>query len=473
MPKKETGNLSFLFNPRSVAIVGASADGGKPGHKLLRNLVSMGYHGKIFPVNPNLKSIDEWKCYSTVGEIEEEVELVATLVSARKAVEVAKQIETRNLSRHDVKAIVCIAGGFRELGTKEGSDLETELSSILTRSGVRLVGPNCLGVIDTSTGITTNFDVGSYKKGGACVLTQSGAFGNSFLLWASKIGLVGLDKFVSLGNMSDVDMIDVMRELENDPNAKVVAIYLEGHPRAREFLAEIKRISSTKPVVILKVGKTEVGRRSARSHTGSIAGDDLIYGGAFKQYGAIRTESVNEFYDTIRAFEKQPVPQGNRVAVLTHIGGPGTICLDALGSFQELELARISEETKEKLKKMLSPAATIAKPEGYIDVTAAHSEHLHNQVLELLFGESEVDSVIQILGPSTFLDQKLLAREIADAYRSQKGQKKTLLNVVMFAGEAEECRRALENASLPTFEFPDMVARVLRNMVLYTNQASR
>ena len=413
-------NLTYLFNPKSVAVVGASADKSKPGNLLLQNLRTMGFSGKVFPVNPNLEKIDGLKCYPSVEKIDEPVELVVILISPSRINDVAVEIKRRNSQRHDVKAVVCISGGFKELGTSEASDLEYRLVTTLESAGTRLIGPNCLGVIDTGTGFTTNFDVGTYKKGGASVITQSGAFGTAFLMWAKKLGLVGLNKFVSLGNMADVSILEVLEVLSADDSTRVIAIYMEGYPKPRQFLEKLKSATSRKPVVILKVGRTEEGRRAASSHTGSIAGNDLIYSGVLKQVGAIRASSVVEFYDSIRAFEKQPIPKGNRVAVLTHVGGPGTICLDAIGSTPNLKLATISAAAKEKLKKMLSPAATICRPEGYIDVTAAHTERLHHDVLEILFAEREVDSVVQILAPSAFLSQKLLAVEISTGFLSEE-----------------------------------------------------
>ena len=222
----------------------------------------------------------------------------------------------------------------------------------------------------------------------------------------------------------------------------------------------------SKPIVVFKSGKSDIGSTAALSHTGSVAGSDAIYDGAFKQAGIIRARTILEFYDTVRAFAKQPVPEGNRVSILTHMGGPGTICMDEISATHELQLAKLSPETEKALKSICAPMANIGHPDGYVDLTAAHYEKLHNQVLQILFQDKNVDMVLQILAPSAFLDQKLLVKEIAQACQSQQGGK-TFLNAVTFGEFAREARQGLEDAGMPTFEYPDMLARVAGNMATY------
>jgi len=360
-----------------------------------------------------------------------------------------------------------MSAGFGELNTGEAEQRERTLIQTLRAAGIRLVGPNCLGIMDTVSGFNTNFDIGAYPRGGISVLTQSGAFGNSFLFGSGTTGLVGLNKFVSIGNMADVQMAEMLMFLKTDDSTRVIGIYLEGLDDPREFFGICRDVAGAKPIVIFKSGRSEMGSTAALSHTGSVAGADAIYDGACRQSGLIRARSVSEFYDTLRAFAKQPVPAGNRVCVLTHMGGPGTICIDEISNLPGLKMAEFSPETHAALKSMLSAGANIGHPAGYIDLTAAHYERLHNEVLALLFRDRNIDAVIQILAPSAFLDQKLLATEIAKAYDSQSGAKKPLLNVVTFGDFADELRKRLEDSSLPTFDYPDMVARVAANLATY------
>jgi acetyltransferase len=298
------------------------------------------------------------------------------------------------------------------------------------------------------------------------ILTQSGAFANSFVFWAERLRLIGLSKFASIGNMADVTMGELLSYLKDDESTRVIALYMEGFTNPREFFEIAREVSAVKPIVVMKTGKSDIGSKAALSHTGSVAGSDAIYEGAFKQAGIIRARTILEFYDTVRAFAKQPVPTGNRVSILTHMGGPGTICMDELSATQELQLAKLSPETEKALKSICAPMANIGHPDGYVDLTAAHYEKLHNQVLQILFQDKNIDMVLQILAPSAFLDQKLLVKEIAEACQAQQGGK-TFLNAVTFGEFAYNARQGLEDAGLPTFEYSDMLARVAGNMATY------
>ena len=459
--------LSAFFSPKSVAVVGASSDAKKPGNAALRNMISFGYKGKLYPVNPREETILGLPCYKSVRDIPEPVELCVLLVAAELTVPVAKELAERKKRCNDVAAVVCMSAGFGELNTPEASQLEKDLVAILRSASIRLIGPNCLGVMDTVSGLNTNFDIPTYPRGGISVLTQSGAFGNSFLISSGTTGRLGLNKYVSVGNMADVEMAELLTFLKNDESTRVIAIYLEGLADPRGFFEAAGKVALAKPVVVLKSGRSELGSTAALSHTGAIAGTDAIYDGAFRQFRLMRAHSVAEFYDTVRAFSKLPIPRGNRVAVLTHMGGPGTMCIDGISALSGIKMTSLTSETQAALKSILSPAANIGHPPGYIDTTAAHYESLHNRALALLFKDPNVDTVIQILAPSAFLDQPLLAKEVASAYQSQGSAKKPLLNVVTFGDFADELRRGMEDASLPTFDYPDTVARVAANLSFY------
>jgi acetate---CoA ligase (ADP-forming) len=469
MKDRQTRDISPLdafFKPKSVAIVGASSDPKKVGNTALKNLISMGYQGKIFPVNPKEDSILGFHCYKSMLEIPEPVDACVLLVSADLTMKVADELVQRKRRLNDVTAAICMSAGFGELGTPEGKQLERNLVQTLRSVDIRLVGPNCVGVFDAYSGFNTNFDIGTYLKGGVSILTQSGAFANSFLFWAERLRLVGISKFASIGNMADVTMGELLNHLKDDESTRVIALYMEGFSNPREFFEIAREVSAVKPIVVMKTGKSEVGSKAALSHTGSIAGSDAFYEGAFKQSGIIRARTILEFYDTVRAFAKQPVPEGNRVSILTHMGGPGTICIDEISATNELQLAKLSPETEKALKSICAPMANIGHPDGYVDLTAAHYPKLHNQVLQILFQDKNVDMVLQIMAPSAFIDQKLLVEEVAEACRVKQGGK-TFLNAVTFGEFAHTVRQGFEDAGLPTFEYTDMLARVTGNMATY------
>ncbi len=458
--------LEVFFRPKSVAVVGASSDPKKPGYTALKNMISLGFKGKIYPINPRESHILDLPCYKSVLEIKEPVDACVLLVAAELSVRVAKDIAEKRARDNDIQVVVCMSAGFSELHTEEAVQREKDLVGTLRGAGIRLIGPNCLGVMDTMSGFNTNFDIGSYPSGGVSVLTQSGAFGNSLLMWSGMTGLIGLNKYVSIGNMSDVQMHELLEYWKDDPTTRVIGIYLEGLSDAASFFKVAREVTAVKPMVILKSGRSEMGSTAALSHTGAVAGADAIYDGAFRQAGVIRARSVAEFYDTLRAFAKQPVPKGNRVCVLTHMGGPGTICIDEIASTPSIEMAKFSEATTAALRQIISPAANLGNPPGYLDLTAAHSERMHHEVLKLMFADPGVDMVIQILAPSAFLDQKLLAEEIATAWEAQGESRKPLLNIVTFGDFAEVLRSGLEARSLPTIDYPDLGARVAGNLAL-------
>lgn len=464
---RDVSSVGAFFKPNSVAVVGASADPKKPGHIVLKNLVSMGYKGKIFPINPHEDSILGFRCFKSVLDIPEPVEICALFVSADLTMPVAKELVQRKSRCNDVVGAVCMSAGFGELDVSDTKQREKELVQTLRSASIRLIGPNCLGIIDAYSGFNTNFDISSYPKGGLSILTQSGAFGNSFLYWAENLRLIGLSKFASIGNMADVSMAELLMLLKDDASTRVIAIYMEGLPDPREFFEVAREVTPVKPIVVMKTGRSDVGSTAALSHTGAVAGADALYDGAFKQAGIIRARSVLEFFDTLRAFERQPLPEGNRVSVLTHMGGPGTICIDEISATGNLRLAKFSPETHNAIKNACAPMANVGRPDGYVDMTAAHNEKLHNQVLKILFQEENVDVVVQILAPSAHIDQKLIVEEIVNAYQSQPGKKKPLFHAVTFGHHAIEVRQGLENAGLPTFVYPDMLARVVGNVAGY------
>jgi acyl-CoA synthetase (NDP forming) len=461
-------DLRAFFEPKSVAVVGASRQPGRPGYTLLKNLISMGYKGKIFPVNPNLKEIDNMRCYPSVLDIDDEVENVVILVSAERAVRVAEEVAERAKRRGDVKAVVCISGGFSELNTPEGRERERRMVETLRSAGVRLMGPNCVGVTDGYSRFTTNFDLDDYPAGGVSLVSQSGAIATALLFWARPFSKIGLSKLISLGNMADVDMVECLDYLKNDDRTKVIGIYLEGYKEPRRLFEKMREVSLLKPIVLLKAGRSEVGSKAALSHTASLTGTDALYEAAAKQCGVIRVKDVLEWYELIHALEKQLILRGNRVAVLTHIGGPGTLTVDRIGTSKILSMANIPEEAKSIIRSMVAPTANVCNPDGYIDLTASHTEELHYKILKVLFAQDTIDAVIQVLAHSMFLSQRLMAEKVHAAFE-EVGMKlgKTFLNVVAYDESLPEFKLEMERRGLPTFPTPEIAVTVLEYMRWY------
>ncbi|MDY6973970.1 MAG: CoA-binding protein [Thermodesulfobacteriota bacterium] len=466
-------SLDRMFNAEGVAIIGASSKHGKIGNQIIVFALEMDYKGNIYPVNPGADTILGLKCYRKLMDISGKVDLVVVVLPAVACVEAAKRIVERKNEKGDVAGVVVVSGGFSE-HSPEGTNAEKEVYDILVSNGIRLVGPNCQGIIDTYSGVNTTFDVGAYPRGGLSFIAQSGAFSVSYLEWAHPLGLVGLNKYVSMGNMTDVNAIELLNYLGKDERTKVISVYLEGITNARDFFEAASEVSKTKPIVTLKAGKTDLGARAAQTHTASIAGNDEIYDCTFRQAGVIRTSSVAEFYDTSRAFDKLPLPRGNRICVLTVVGGPGTICLDELASLQDIQLAPLAEETEKKLREMLSPTATVGKPKGYIDMTGSVNEELHQEVIKIVLSDRNVDGVVYLTTPPAFLDDKKLAENMAAAYHSfSEEERKPFLSVFGYGYTVAEGRKIMEANGLPTLEYADIAGKVMINMVRYSQYRNR
>lgn len=467
------GNLDKIFNPEGMAVIGASSKPGKAGHQIVKLALEMGYCGNLYPINPSSESILGLRCYKNVIEIPGTVELVVIILPASACVEAAEDIVVRKKTRGDVAGVVVISGGFKEIGP-EGRKRENELREILCSQGIRLIGPNCLGIINTRSGVNTTFDIGAYPKGGLSIVGQSGAFSVSYLKWAYPLNLIGLNKYASIGNMADLNVTEILRYLGKDETTRVITLYLEGVANARELIEAATEVTKKKPIVAIKVGKTELGSEAAQTHTGSIAGSSKIYEGAFRQAGVIRARSVVELYDTSRAFAKMPLPRGNQIAILTAVGGPGAICLDELSISGSIQMAPLFEQTKRKLIDILPSAAAVDRPKGYIDMSGTVNEELQHEAIKMVLGDKNVDGLIFLTTPPAFLDQRRLAEGLVSAYKSfPKEERKTLLCVFGFGSSVPECRKIMEANGLPTMEYADVAGRVMINMVRYSQYQAR
>jgi acetyltransferase len=464
--------LDPFFIPRGCAVVGASRDPAKPGHQVLRNLRAIGHPGPVYPVNPRERELEGWASYPDLTAIPGPLDLVVLCVPATTIPSVLDAVRCRRRDRQDLRAIITTAGGYAETGTPEGRARQAELEAFCRQEQILHLGPNCIGVIDTHNRMDTTFLLGTaHQPGGISFLSQSGAFGAWILQsWSSRPRPTGFNRFISLGNMVGVDLVQAMTYLGQDERTRVIGMYLEGYPDARGLLMTAAQVAQTKPVVILKVGVTAAGRQAACSHTGALAGEDALYDGAFRQYGLIRAKTVEELLDTLQAFDTLPSPAGSRVFLMTHAGGPGVYATDALAALPEIEPARVTDATRQSLVSVLPPFAAVCRPEGHLDMTASGTATQHAMALELLLGDPGVDAVFLLDLPTLFLSAEELADHLIEAYhRASTGPAplKPFLPCLMAGKWVAEGRRRLEEAGIPTFETPDRAARAFANLVRY------
>ncbi len=474
-------HLDSLFNPENIAVVGASNNPLKAGYVIVQNLINIGYPKKIFPINIKEDHICGIKSYRSLYDIEDKVEMVVLIMPAGAIFDVMKDIENRMKSKNDIKVIVCASADFAETKTPEGIKRQNHLIEISKKYGIRIVGPNCIGVIDNVNRVDTTFvetllpKESRGKKGGISFISQSGAVAASLLMsGASQPAPISFNKFVSIGNMADIDFIDLLKYFENDEDTKVIGLYLEGYSDGRRLINTIAEITVKKPVVVLKVGRSEKGASAASSHTGSLAGSDVVYDSAFKQYGVIRVDTLQELMDTMQAFDSLKLPDDGNVFVLSQAGGPGIYCTDAVSNQNNLEMPIIEDTTKEKLKEIAPAMSSICKPEGYADITAAANVRHHVESLKVIINDSNVSSVLFITVVPTFLPQDKLAEKMIDLLENEGYRnKKSVFISIMSGNYVWECRKSIEEKGIYTFASPDQAVKALANMVRYSKYLKR
>lgn len=439
-----------MFSPRSVAVIGASRREGKLGHSVLKNLVQYGYQGPIYPVNPNADDILGLQCYARVNDIPHEVDLAVIVVPSRYVPEVVADCAAKG-----VKAAIVISAGFREVGP-EGAKLEREVVEIARESGMRLLGPNSLGLIDTASSLNATFAASMAKRGEIAFMSQSGALCTSILDWAGPAG-VGFSKFVSLGNKADLDEVDMLEAWREDEHSRVILAYLEGIADGRRFMDVAKGLTKEKPLIIVKSGTTSAGSRAVSSHTGSLAGSEAAYDAAFKQCGVIRARSVEGLFDYSVAFAYQPLPQGERVAIITNAGGPGIMAADACES-EGLALAALTAETIEHLRSHLPPAASLYNP---IDVLGDALADRYRLALEAALRDPNVDAILVLLTPQAMTQIEETASSLVEASRrSAKPILACFMGGEMVASGAE----ILNQGQVPNYQYPERAVRALAAM---------
>jgi acetyltransferase len=444
--------LESLLYPQTVAVIGASRNPEKVGYAFMHNLTRGGFPGTIVPINLEADEILGVKCYKSLEEFGRPIDL-SIIVVGQKYVKQAVQ----DSIKAGAKTIVVITAGFKEVGAK-GAESEKELVELCRAAGVRLMGPNCLGVLNTHHRMNATFAPTVPPPGHISVISQSGALCVAILDWAASQKL-GLGKVISFGNKADLNEVDFLQALAEDPETKVVAGYLESIQEGNKFLRVAQEAASVKPVVILKVGITQAGAKAASSHTGSLAGTDIAYGAAFKRAGVIRAEHFEALFDYALAFATQPLPAGNRLAVITNAGGPGIMAADAAESLG-FQLNPPSAAVVAKLKTVLPPTAALGNP---IDVIGDAEPERYVKALELIQDDDSVDAIIVVATPQNMTRPLELAERLAQTHNRQK----PLLTAFMGGEEVAAAKARLMELGIPNYPAPARAVAALKAMVDY------
>lgn len=454
-------SLEEFFEPQSVAVIGASTDTSKLGFAVLKNLVDGGYSevGNVYPINLKADEILGLKAYPSVLDVSDPIDLAVIVIPYPYVPEALKTCGEKG-----IPGVIVISAGFREAG-KEGLDRELELIEIASQYKIRLIGPNCLGVIDTYTPLNASFSAGTPQKGPMAFMSQSGALGTA-VLDISLAGRLGLSKFVSLGNKADVDEIDLLKAWKDDANTRVIMIYSEGMPNGQEFIKTAREVSAVKPIVAIKSGVTQSGSRAVSSHTGSLAGSEQAYYAGFQQAGVLRAESMQSLFDIALALGYQPALKGDRIAIITNAGGPGILATDSLER-SGLSLARFEFETKYALSKFLPDSASSANP---VDVLGDARAHRYRKALESVNADPNVDGLLVVLTPQAMTEIEASAEAVGEM---AKKTDKPVIACFMGEVQVEEGISKLESYGVPNYPFPERAALAFKAMSDYRSVLNR
>ncbi|MEW6213820.1 MAG: acetate--CoA ligase alpha subunit [Nitrospirota bacterium] len=445
--------LNNFFSPKSIAVIGASRTPGKVGYDILKNIIQYGYEEAVYPINPEASEILGLKAYPSILNVPNEIGLAVVAVPPQRVSEVIGQCRERGIS-----AAVIITAGFRESGS-EGTKLENELVKKAKESGVRFIGPNCLGMIDTHSRVNVSFAAGMPNKGNIGFFSQSGALGIAVLDLALAED-IGFSKFISMGNKADISDEEIMQALAEDDNTKVILGYIEGVSDGRKFLEVASQVSKKKPLIILKSGITRSGAKAASSHTGALAGREAAFDAAFKQSGVIRAHSVGELFNYALAFANQPLPQGPNVAIITNSGGPGILAADA-SDRSDLQLVPLHKQTVGELRTFLPPVASFYNP---IDILGDAGAERYEKALYAVLQDKKVHGVIVLLTPTAVIDVEAAAKAVANIANLID---KPILTSFMGRKSIEPGSKILMKYNVPNYSYPEEAVSSLNAMYHY------
>jgi len=446
--------LEHFFSPKTVAVVGASREEGKVGHDLFKNLVKHGFKGKIYPVNPHADNILGIKTYPVLKEIPGKIDLAVIVVPAPY---VGKTVD--ECIEKGIDSIVVISAGFKESGI-DGAARERELYQKINRHSIRMLGPNCLGLIDTQSALNASFAADMPAPGNIAFFSQSGALCTSILDWAVN-ECIGFSKFISMGNKTDINEVDLIKAIENDDQTKVVLVYLEGVKNGAEFIGTAKEMTKKKPMIVVKSGGTTAGAKAASSHTGTLAGSENAFDAAFKQSGILRAVTIEELFDYARIFSFQQLPKGPHIALITNAGGPGIIAADAVER-SKLKMASFSKDTIDTLRSFLPAMANVYNP---VDVLGDAKADRYKFVIEKVVQDPNVDAVLIILTPQAMTEIEKTAEVITEiANRTDK----PIVTSFMGGKRIENSLKIMCQRKVPNYSFPERAVTAIEAMYKYT-----
>jgi acetyl coenzyme A synthetase (ADP forming)-like protein len=452
-------SLRWFFKPASVAVIGASRDPSSIGYRILQALVINRFQGPVYPVNTKAGVVGSMRAYASIGEVPEAVDLTIIAVPRDAVLGVIDEC-----AKHGVKALVVITAGFAE-SDEPGRALQKQLLDKVRGNGMRMIGPNCMGLLNTDPAFQLNasFSPVFPPPGRIAMSSQSGALGLAILALAAERGL-GVSTFVSVGNKADVSGNDLLQYWEMDEDTDVILLYLESFGNPRRFARIARRVSRTKPIVAVKAGRTLAGRRAAGSHTAALAANDVAVDALFRQTGVIRAETLDEMFDIAAALENQPLPAGRRVGIITNAGGPGILCTDACEA-GGLQVPELSVATKAALRTFLPAAAGLSNP---VDMIASARAESYRRAIETVLSSEEIDALIVIYIPVDRNDSESVAQAIRDGVASSRsagaGGKPVLACLMTTDGSRV---LAAKNEVIPSYMFPEAAAKVLTKAVAY------
>ena len=457
---QKSGNLEALFAPKSIAVIGASNRQGSVGRAVFTNILLNEYTGTVYPVNPKDRSISGVRSYPSIGDLPESVDVAVVVVPAAVVPAV-----TEECGKKGVKGLIIISAGFKEVG-QDGAALERQVASLAQKYSMRMVGPNCLGTINTDPEVRLNASFASQMplEGSIAFASQSGALGEAVIDYATGEG-IGFSKFISVGNKADVNENDILEYLREDPKTKVILLYIEDIVDGRKFVDTVSKVTEEKPIIAVKAGVSPEGAKAASSHTGALAGSDEAYNAILKQSGVLRVESIIDLFDYARAFAKQPLPRGNRVAIITNGGGPGIMATDASVRYG-MQISQFSEATKAKLRAGLPKEASVNNP---VDLIGDAQSDRYELALQALYDEG-VDCGLVLLTPQAMVDLKKVAETIASV-----GPRfgKTILTSILGLTDITPAVEVLESNNIPHYTFPESAVRALAAMYEYQRWVER
>jgi len=447
-------SLNAIFHPRNLALIGATEKPASVGRTILRNLLDQPSGATIFPVNPGRANVLGIRCYPSIAAIGEPVDLAVVVTPAETVAGVLQECVDAG-----VQGAIVISAGFAELGA-EGLEREKKIRKILASGKLRIIGPNCLGVMNPRTGLNATFAHANALPGNLAFLSQSGALCTAILDWSRREN-VGFSGFVSVGSMLDVSWGDLIYHYGDDPYTSSILIYMESIGDARSFLSAAREVALTKPIIVIKPGRSEAARKAAASHTGAMTGSDEVFEAAFRRCGILRVASISELFDMAEVLGKQPRPKGPRLAVVTNAGGAGVLATDALLA-NGGELAQLSLDTADALNKILPAAWSHSNP---VDTLGDCSPETYTQAVEIVSRDPGCDAVLSILAPQGMTEPEKSAGLLSTAAKTIA---KPLLASWMGGSRMQLASNVLNEARIPTFEYPDAAARSFAYMWRYS-----